>query len=46
MPIIIDRKSGCLTSSQKLLPQQNQLAWELIIRNYIQTHPESLSDKK
>lgn len=46
MPIVIDRKSGCLTSSQKLLPQQNQKAWEQILRTYINNHPEVLSDEK
>lgn len=46
MPIIIDRKSGTAQSSQKLTQQQNQKAWELIVRNYIKNHPEALSDEK
>ena len=46
MPIVIERKSGAVQSSQKLTPQQNQKAWELIVRNYIKNHPEALSDEK
>ena len=46
MPIVIDRKTGGITSSQKLLPQQNQKAWEQILRTYVNNHPEVLSDEK
>lgn len=46
MPIVMNRTSGTVQSSQKLTPQQNQKAWELIVRNYIKNHPEALSDEK
>ena len=46
MPIVIDRKTGGITSSQKLGPKQNQLAWEQILRTYVNNHPEVLSDEK
>lgn len=46
MPIVLDRKTGEVLSSQKFTPQQNRKAWEIIIREYVKKHPEALLDEK
>jgi hypothetical protein len=46
MPIVIDRKTGATTASPKMSSQQNQKAWEQILRTYVNNHPEVLSDEK
>jgi hypothetical protein len=45
MPIVINRKTGTVSSDQKLSQSQNQQAWETILREYIKKHPEVLADK-
>ena len=46
MPIVINRNTGEVHSSQNLTPGQSQTAWEMILKTYLQNHPEALSDKK
>lgn len=45
MPIVINRNTGTVTVEQKLPQDQNQKAWETILREYIKKHPDVLSDK-
>lgn len=46
MPIVISRNAGEIHSSKNLEPGQSQTAWEMILKTYLQKHPEALSDKK
>lgn len=46
MPIVIDRNTGDVISSQKLDAQHSQNAWEIILQAYLKKHPEELLDKK
>ena len=45
MPIAISRNTGTVSVDQKLTPDQNQKAWEMILQSYIKQHPEVLADK-
>lgn len=40
MPIIADRKTGEIISAPKLTQEQRQRAWEIIVRAYVEKHPE------
>ena len=44
MPIRIDRKTGKALTTQKLTPEQNQKAWEIMVRAYVEKYPEKLMD--
>ena len=46
MPIVMNRRTEEIASSQKPSTQQNQKAWEVILRTYVKNHPEALSDEK
>lgn len=46
MPIIISRKTGDLLAYTKPTHEQKDAAWEQIIRNYAQAHPDKLRDLK
>lgn len=42
MPIRIDRKTGKVLITQKLTTEQNQKAWETIVKAYVKKHPEKV----
>ena len=46
MPIVISRTTGNVSVEQKLPQDQNQKAWEMILKAYIKQHPEVLEDKQ
>lgn len=46
MPIVIDRNTGEVLSSQKLTPEQSDAAWEAIVRAYLKKHPDVLKERE
>lgn len=42
MPIKIDRNTGKILSAPQLTSEQNQKAWEAIVKAYVEKHPEKL----
>lgn len=42
MPIVIDRETGKILNAQKQTPEQNQKAWEIIVKAYVEKHPQLL----
>lgn len=42
MPIKIDRNTEKILSAPQLTPEQNQKAWEIIVKAYVKKHPELL----
>ena len=40
MPIVVNRNTKEVVCAQKLTPEQNQKAWEMIVASYAKRHPE------
>ena len=44
--IAISRSTGQVIHMDKLPPEQNQKAWEMILKAHVQLHPELLETQK
>lgn len=46
MPIVISRATGELVSAPKVTQEQNDAAWEHILKAYLAAHPEVLRESE
>ena len=46
MPIVISRATGEVVATPKYSQEQKDKAWEAIVRNYVQKHPEIFDEEE
>ena len=46
MPIVISRATGEVVSAPEYSQAQKDKAWEAIVRNYVQKHPEIFDEEE
>lgn len=44
--ITVSRKTGKVIHMDRLTPEQNQKAWEMVLQSHVKLHPEMLETLK